>query len=757
MLQRIVAFSFLLVVLLGIAPTVQADTIVWDDGGTFTDLWSDMFNWKPDGLPGSSDDLQIGVNGEWFDNYAPAANDTTLLNQNYTVNSVLLGNGADIINSPDGGVTSFQLTVNNGIQVGNTVGNSVVTLYDAPSGFFPSSLNALGMDIIGGKVTLNSISDSTPELAILSVDSLSIFSGAGTLSGNGQVLLHGNPASPTTQLSNNGTISAGYVNGFFLGAPPATTLKIQATTSNSRFDWDGVTEGGVINVRGNATLDIDMSLTSENFNGTLNLAAGSTFNPQKHWQIGPWGLGVGGQLNANTPSFNIVPPGQSPTPGPAARITGRTLTLQGGEVAVSHSWDTLQFDSAFIAATGRIIIHGTMIFNRLVNIQPAVEFDTFGQSSFVINAPVKIATPNFNLDGNIISPFFRNHTTINAGGSLDLVLGAGADEDFDHTILMNGGVLEVTTADNDWSLTEYGDLNVAGGTFSFINGDAFDIEGDINVTANSTLKINAVSEYHSGANVVIEAGSTIIQNAKSTIAAGATFSGAGSIKNSVGSTLRLLGNADIQVQIVNEGTLVLDNFAGQTTGLNFEQTATGIWDLQLGGLATGSFDQMLLFGSAQLDGTLDLSTILGFTPSLGDTFNILSASGGVAGMFSSILQPGAMPTNLLFDVNYLGSIVQLEVIDPSLFTADFDNDGDVDDLAKWQSDFGGSGSDADGDGDSDGADFLAWQQQLGSGVSAVASSTSVPEPSTLFLVGIAASFGLLMPRCRKEKRSRNRF
>ncbi|MAT69047.1 MAG: hypothetical protein CMJ58_05930 [Planctomycetaceae bacterium] len=54
-------------------------------------------------------------------------------------------------------------------------------------------------------------------------------------------------------------------------------------------------------------------------------------------------------------------------------------------------------------------------------------------------------------------------------------------------------------------------------------------------------------------------------------------------------------------------------------------------------------------------------------------------------------------------------------VDASL-PADFDGSGTVDatDLAQWSGDYGANGdSDADSDGDSDGADFLAWQTQVG--------------------------------------------
>jgi Zn-dependent alcohol dehydrogenase len=45
----------------------------------------------------------------------------------------------------------------------------------------------------------------------------------------------------------------------------------------------------------------------------------------------------------------------------------------------------------------------------------------------------------------------------------------------------------------------------------------------------------------------------------------------------------------------------------------------------------------------------------------------------------------------------------------------------------------------DHDADSDGADFLTWQRQLGSNVTQIASSQTVPEPSGVVL----ATIGLL--------------
>lgn len=81
-----------------------------------------------------------------------------------------------------------------------------------------------------------------------------------------------------------------------------------------------------------------------------------------------------------------------------------------------------------------------------------------------------------------------------------------------------------------------------------------------------------------------------------------------------------------------------------------------------------------------------------------------------------------------------GKIYQIQARAP--VPGDFDGDGDVDinDLAKWQGDFGqNGGSDADSDGDSDGTDYLAWQQAFAAGQTQSSNSAAVPEPTTAFL------------------------
>jgi hypothetical protein len=171
--------------------------------------------------------------------------------------------------------------------------------------------------------------------------------------------------------------------------------------------------------------------------------------------------------------------------------------------------------------------------------------------------------------------------------------------------------------------------------------------------------------------------------------------------------------------------------------------------IELGGTMLGSqYDSIAVAGELSLAGTLDVSLFNGFTPSAGQSFNILDW-GSLVGTFSSINLP-SLP-GLIWNTSQLYATGMLSVASP--FTADFDEDGDVDgnDLANWKAGFIANAAthtqgDADGDADVDGADFLAWQRQLGSGAAAASMVNPVPEPS-------AAVLGLIMARlllCRSR-------
>ena len=80
-----------------------------------------------------------------------------------------------------------------------------------------------------------------------------------------------------------------------------------------------------------------------------------------------------------------------------------------------------------------------------------------------------------------------------------------------------------------------------------------------------------------------------------------------------------------------------------------------------------------------------------------------------------------------------------------MIESDFNGDGAVDglDLDVWKQGFGAN---------FDGADFLAWQRNLGVGGSSVASSTPVPEPASVMVFAGVALFIAFAPRLGGERR-----
>ena len=608
----------------------SACAIDWDDAGNdASKLWDDNGNWNPDGNP-DGNPVNIG-------NLANAADDTTLLDRAYTIDSLTLTNGADVVNSTDNGATNdHQLLV-----------NGLTTISDAGSTFFviggdPDGLDTEGLTInSGGTLNLNS---TTPQgKAFVEIESglLDLNSG-GTVIGQGQIDFEDPAAVLTTVFANNGTLTANRAPSFISFPPVADTLRLNdGGNSNRRFDWDGL-GGGIININGNQTLDVDISTGTDAWSGDMNLATGATLDMRDSWSMDV------GTIDANTPDFGLIIIGQDPDPGPAAVIAGANWTMSGGTITVDDTWDSLQFDSQLVASGGVINNSGTMIWNGDTTIQSGVDFNMNGLgASLIVNAVLNIDTPDFNLDG---AESGGNITTINAGGILDLDLGAGADISFGHTINMNGGELDVTTsAATAWQLNSDSTVNAAGGATSTINhaGETLEISGAINVTANSRLNINSGNEFFSDATVVVDAGSTldvneatynggsytgggILRPGTATIAAATTWA-ADTVKLDDG-TITANTNLSVNTNAIDTGG---DGFDGQ---LDIADAA--LVTVNIGGGGSWTVDQP---GTINYNGVAGTNTFLaGSNLVLNGTLNILGS-----GQSDAVLNIGTGTVNLI--------------------------------------------------------------------------------------------------------------
>jgi arylsulfatase A-like enzyme len=158
--------------------------------------------------------------------------------------------------------------------------------------------------------------------------------------------------------------------------------------------------------------------------------------------------------------------------------------------------------------------------------------------------------------------------------------------------------------------------------------------------------------------------------------------------------------------------------------------------IDLGGTTAGvDYDTLNVVGKVELEGDLDVSLaeIAGspYSPAMGESFTILTATQGIVGQFDQVTLP-LLSMGLDWSVDYQPSVVTLSV----MASADFNRDGTVDaaDYVVWRKNGGTQ------------AQFNLWRANfgttVGSGSATHADSstgTTVPEPASalMLIVGIA--------------------
>jgi hypothetical protein len=223
--------------------------------------------------------------------------------------------------------------------------------------------------------------------------------------------------------------------------------------------------------------------------------------------------------------------------------------------------------------------------------------------------------------------------------------------------------------------------------------------------------------------------------------------GGGSV---VGASGSITGSGMIVGDLENvEGIVAPGNSPGTLTiDGDYTQGSGGTLAIEIAGNTPGDqYDRLVISGQASLAGTLNVTLIDSFTPLDGDTFDILDFS-SVSGDFDLLNLPGGFDWN--WDVNTgvlsVGSVV-------GGLAGDYDGNGVVDaaDYTIFQDNLGGDSAVLNGNGSGAvtvvQADYLRWVANFGSSAAGSDSSgAAVPEPSSLALVLLAGSLGLVRRR-----------
>jgi fibronectin-binding autotransporter adhesin len=268
---------------------------------------------------------------------------------------------------------------------------------------------------------------------------------------------------------------------------------------------------------------------------------------------------------------------------------------------------------------------------------------------------------------------------------------------------------------------------------------------DIDARFGATLRFGAAGlDNNSGSQLAITGGAVDVF---------------GGVDNNLGAEIAVVGGASAVFHnaVTNNGVIFVSASSKIALLDNLSFVPASSLGVQLASLVaeaepTDAFGLVDVSGASTLAGNLTVTLAAGFAPAVGDTFEILRASGGLSGSFATESLP-ALSAGLALDVQYTPNSVVLAVVSAPSLSADFDEDGDVDaaDLAKWKIGFGiASGAahaqgDADGNGAVDGSDFHAWQRQFGTTLAAPTAG-AIPEPTSALLLSLVAAGGFLARR-----------
>jgi fibronectin-binding autotransporter adhesin len=392
--------------------------------------------------------------------------------------------------------------------------------------------------------------------------------------------------------------------------------------------------------------------------------------------------------------------------GATLSLNGTTMNEGTNSLFVS-SGGTIEYRSnsvfgGYLTGNGihRVPSDSTFTFFSTSNILNGADVRLDGQTSFTnVFSGGKITTSS--------QPFTWSGGANSSSGNL--IVGGSIATQFwssDGVITINPGGSLSNTSNN---------LVLGGGSRTTINAS-----GSLSTQTGTTIELN---------------GGLLVNNGTIT----------GTVNVNYGSLAKGVGTYDV-VHVTDGGVFAPGNSPGIVTAASalFDSGSTiggPTLLIELAGTTPGAqYDQLHVTGQLSLGGTLAVSLINGFTPSAGNSFDILDF-GTLIGTFNTINLP-ALGAGLMWNASqlYVNGILRINV------AGDYNSNGIVDaaDYVVWRKTLGqtGAGLAADGNANNqiDQGDFDIWRAHLGqiAGSGSVAIGLAVPEPTAaiLFLAGL---------------------
>ncbi len=704
----------------GLPPPAAGDLAEFNEAGTYTVTFTQ---------------------NEASDQFNVRAGDVLFLSDSATLREYTIATGGADALVRDGGTLTIGSAINT-----NPVFVNVSDLMNIGTGTGDGAVTVSGsdsrLDVLGSGLSHVGLSGR--------IGNLTITDGAtanyGT-NGTFRIGVSGNAATLGTVLvDSSGTLNTGHVE-LSTAVPSAdgtgqmtvdgsgSSINQTLASANLTIGAPSGTGTGTLNVDNGGVFTTGTGTTTINATGTLNagVIGNGTFNANGNVNVD------GGTINrgASSSDFNLA--------------TGLTLTATNdaqinfiGEYAIDLG-TTIDIQSGADFTLNILDIgggggDGTLVVDGPGSSVTAVMFDSFW-GFFGNTADVTFRN---GATGNLGDIRLAEHTTGGTTGIFRVESGATVTTDSLRVAPSGGATTSgtITVDGGTSSLTQTGGSSVTLGHSS--QGTAtFNITGDgtfgsgtgaITVKATGTINIgNAATggTFNANGNMTIDGAVNLIDGQMN--AGMVTLNGGGAFNFTGG----ILSVDTFQGDLTQDGgTLVPGASPGTTIITNDYVMNAGTLAIELGGLTAGTdFDQLVVAGNVTLGGMLDVSLIPPFTPSLGQSFEIVDVGGSLTGTFSGLSQ-GVVVGNFggtdLF-INYAGGDGN-DVTLLATLAGDFDFDFDVDgnDFLLWQR--GGSPFPLSQ------SDLADWEANYGMVAPLSASSAAVPEPATfmMLLIGMLA-------------------
>jgi hypothetical protein len=630
--------------------TLTGDAIEWiNPAGGF---WDVAANWEGGVLPGPDDNVVIDVPGDILIVHRTG---TSAINRLISRESIdLTGGTLDV-------ATTVLVDGTFNLGNGGTLAHATVL---RGAGFTPA---------VGGFAEFDGVTLAT-DLRIENQGDLFVRNGL-TLMDRARIVLNGAAAGASIHFTETQTLS-GSGEIFFAGANDQNFIRMETLTIGPDILIHGDQGGRVGDAFSNDALVLEGTILAGANGETLEIDVATWTNEGLLRAENGGILELGG-------AFTQAGAGTFQAAGGDVVLVG-TLDLESGALALTSETGNLTVSHEFARIrNGRIttsdsvkldVVQGT--FDAIVL---ATDLTMPGLRSLTVlnGLTLEDAVITLEDDAGFSGPQLIFSGTQTLGGTGEVVFGGTGDAGAisvrtgatltigpDITIhgtrggsvgilgsVINQGTISAET--NGRSIDVFGPAIANQGTMRAVNG------GDLFVQAftnTGTVEIGATGSLFRVLN------GNFVQTQGSVSLAGGTLTA-----NTVDIQGGLLsGFGTVSGALRNAGTMTLGNAADATGTLTvqgpFQQTSTGVLNLDIGGTATTAFDRLVLTGAtgvATLAGTLNVSIIDGFTPVPGQIFDVLTfasrqgtfeaingldVGGGLA--LQAVFDPAAAPTRL---------------------------------------------------------------------------------------------------------------